>query len=77
VQWILFAVMGFGFITYVIVSERKLRREEEEEDDLVRTPEPEKVSTERRRVDPVALHRSRKRPKDRDADDEDALLDAR
>ncbi|MFS0793738.1 SURF1 family protein [Microbacterium sp. 1P10AE] len=80
VQWILFAVMGFGFITYVIVSERKLRREEEaeeDEDDLVPTPEPEKASTERRRVDPVALHRSRKRPKDRDADDEDALLDAR
>ncbi|MFF8187499.1 SURF1 family protein [Microbacterium sp. NPDC016588] len=81
VQWILFAVMGFGFITYVIVSERRLRREEAEEAELrgepEPTPEPEKVPTERRRVDPVALHRSRKRPKDRDADDEDALLDAR
>ncbi len=81
VQWILFAVMGFGFITYVIVSERRLRREEAEEAGLdgepEPTPEPERVSTERRRVDPVALHRSRKRPKDRDADDEDALLDAR
>ena len=81
VQWILFAVMGFGFITYVIVSERRLRREEAEEAELRGEPEPtpgpEEVPTERRRVDPVALHRSRKRPKDRDADDEDALLDAR
>ena len=81
VQWILFAVMGFGFITYVIVSERRLRREEAEEAELRGQPEPtpeaEQVPTERRRVDPVALHRSRKRPKDRDADDEDALLDAR
>lgn len=82
VQWILFAVMGFGFITYVIINERKLRREEDEDEDdedaLVEPlPSPEKPSGERRRVDPVALHRSRKRPKDRDADDEDALLDAR
>ncbi|ODT38596.1 MAG: hypothetical protein BGO45_08280 [Microbacterium sp. 71-36] len=81
VQWILFAVMGFGFITYVIVNERKLRREEAEDAEVdgapEATPEPEKVPHERRRVDPVALHRARKRPKDRDADDEDALLDAR
>ncbi len=81
VQWILFAVMGFGFLTYVIVSERRLRREDDDEDDNaddelpVSVPE---VSVEgRRRVDPVALHRARKRPRDRDADDEDALLDAR
>ena len=82
VQWILFAVMGFGFITYVIVSERKLRREEgddEDDDDVLleAVPAPEKVAGEKRRVDPVALHRARTRPKDRDADDEDALLDAR
>lgn len=83
VQWILFAVMGFGFITYVIVNERKLRREEAEDadaegDELIEAPpEPESVTTEKRRVDPVALHRARKRPKDRDADDEDALLDQR
>ncbi|SIR59821.1 SURF1 family protein [Microbacterium sp. RURRCA19A] len=81
VQWILFAVMGFGFIAYVIVNERKLRREEAEDAEgdgaPEATPEPEKVPHERRRVDPVALHRARKRPKDRDADDEDALLDAR
>jgi cytochrome oxidase assembly protein ShyY1 len=81
VQWILFAVMGFGFITYVIVSERKLRREEadDEDDDVLPEPipAPERPADEKRRVDPVALHRARKRPKDRDADDEDALLDAR
>jgi cytochrome oxidase assembly protein ShyY1 len=81
VQWILFAVMGFGFITYVIVSERKLRREEadDEDDDVLPepVPAPERPADEKRRVDPVALHRARKRPKDRDADDEDALLDAR
>ena len=83
IQWILFAVMGFGFITYVIINERKLRREDAEGDDDADDEDelpvaaPEKVAGERRRVDPVALHRSRKRPKDRDADDEDALLDAR
>jgi hypothetical protein len=79
IQWILFALMGFGFITYVIVSERKLRREEAEDDDeLVPAPTPATEHAEpRRRADPVALHRARKRPKDRDADDEDALLDAR
>ncbi|MFV9426122.1 SURF1 family protein [Microbacterium sp. S1037] len=81
IQWILFALMGFGFITYVIVSERKLRREEadaDDDDELAPVAPPVSESTEpRRRVDPVALHRARKRPKDRDADDEDALLDAR
>lgn len=78
VQWILFAVMGFGFLTYVIVSERRLRREEDEEDDdKLPVPAPEVSVEGRRRVDPVALHRARKRPRDRDADDEDALLDAR
>ncbi|MEV7769924.1 SURF1 family protein [Microbacterium sp. NPDC086615] len=80
IQWILFALMGFGFITYVIVSERKLRREEADDDDdeLAPVALPASESAEpRRRVAPVALHRARKRPKDRDADDEDALLDAR
>ncbi|MFN3950046.1 SURF1 family protein [Microbacterium sp.] len=80
IQWILFAIMGFGFITYVIVSERRLRREDADDDDehdVPATPSAEPAPTERRRVDPVALHRSRKRPRDRDADDEDALLDAR
>jgi len=79
VQWILFAVMGFGFIGYVIRSELRLRREDDEEDEdddapVAPTPAPHGG---RVRVDPVALHRARRRPRDRDADDEDALLDAR
>ncbi len=79
IQWILFAIMGFAFITYVIVNERKLRREEADDDDEspLTAAASAPSSGERRRIDPVALHRSRKRPKDRDADDEDALLDAR
>lgn len=79
IQWILFALMGFGFITYVIVSERRLRREDAEDDDdgVVPAAAPVRADEGRRRVDPVALHRSRKLPRDRDADDEDALLDAR
>lgn len=79
IQWILFALMGFGFITYVIVSERRLRREdaEDDDDDVVPAAAPVRADEGRRRVDPVALHRARKLPRDRDADDEDALLDAR
>lgn len=79
IQWILFALMGVGFITYVIVSERRLRREdaEDDDDDVVPAAAPVRADEGRRRVDPVALHRSRKLPRDRDADDEDALLDAR
>lgn len=79
IQWILFALMGFGFITYVIVSERRLRLEdaEDDDDDVVPAAAPVRADEGRRRVDPVALHRSRKLPRDRDADDEDALLDAR
>ncbi|MCI9857950.1 SURF1 family cytochrome oxidase biogenesis protein [Microbacterium proteolyticum] len=76
IQWILFAVMGFAFIGYVIVNERRLRREDAE-DDSTPVPAAETAPKESRRVDPVALHRLRKRPRDRDADDEDALLDAR
>ncbi|MFJ4038703.1 SURF1 family protein [Microbacterium sp. NPDC090007] len=78
VQWILFAVMGFGFIGYVIVNERKLRAEDAEDDDEIGGAfvPAQTDDTGRRRVDPVALHRARKRPRDRDSDDEDALLDA-
>ena len=76
VQWILFAIMGFGFLTYVIVSERKLRREGSDDEDEEPVPARATADTPRPRVDPVALHRARKRPRDRDADDEDALLDA-
>jgi cytochrome oxidase assembly protein ShyY1 len=51
VQWILFAIMGFAFILYVLVTERRHARED------------------------AASRRPRRR--DRDAEAEDALLDAR
>lgn len=50
VQWILFAIMGFAFILYVLVTERRHAREDAE----TRRP----------------------RRRDRDAEAEDALLDA-
>lgn len=71
IQWILFAGMGFAFIAYVIVSERRIRREDAEEA-RERGEEPEPT---RERLDPVTAHRRRKRHRDRDAADEDALLD--
>lgn len=74
IQWILFAVMGFGFLTYVIVSERRIRREEIEE---ARERGEDPPAPTRTKLDPITAHRSRKRPRDRDGADEDALLDAR
>lgn len=59
IQWILFAVMGFGFIGYVIRTEIRHRREDGEDAD----------------AGPAAPVRSA-RTRDRDAEDEDALLDA-
>lgn len=53
VQWILFAVMGFAFIGYIIVTERRYAREDAAE---------------------RAARKARRR--DRDAEAEDALLDA-
>ena len=64
VQWILFAVMGFIFIGYVIRTERRHRREDAEdtaEDDPTESAQPRAAASRRR---------------DRDAEDEDALLDA-
>lgn len=60
IQWILFAIMGFVFIWYVIRSERRARREEAED---------------AADADAAASVR-RPRRRDRDADDEDAILDA-
>lgn len=74
IQWILFAVMGFGFLSYVIVSERRIRREEIEE---ARERGEEPPAPTRTKLDPITAHRARKRPTDRDGADEDALLDAR
>ncbi|WP_019179273.1 SURF1 family protein [Microbacterium yannicii] len=65
IQWILFAVMGFVFIGYVIRTERRHRREDAEDDSV---EDPLDAST-----PSVAASRRRR---DRDADDEDAILDA-
>jgi cytochrome oxidase assembly protein ShyY1 len=62
IQWILFAIMGFVFIGYIIRTERRHRREEVAEQESA-------TSTGRER-----RPRSARRP-DRDAADEDALLD--
>ncbi|WP_228484487.1 SURF1 family protein [Microbacterium cremeum] len=62
IQWILFAVMGFIFIGYVIRTERRHRREEAEEDAAQDSGA-------------AAVPASRPR-RDRDAEDEDAILDA-
>lgn len=56
IQWILFAIMGFGFLWYVIRTERRHRKEDAEDPDAAR----------RRRI---------RRRTDRDADEEDALLE--
>ncbi|GAA1988059.1 SURF1 family protein [Microbacterium pumilum] len=60
IQWILFAIMGFVFIGYVIHTERRHRRDESEDSEDGAAPQPE-------------LPRRRR---DRDAVDEDALIDA-
>jgi len=65
IQWILFAVMGFVFIAYMIRTEIKARREDAEETDDEDDDEL-----------PTPARRPRARRKDRDADEEDALLDA-
>jgi cytochrome oxidase assembly protein ShyY1 len=60
IQWILFAIMGFVFIGYVIRTERRHRRDDAEDDGTDAAP-------------PVV---PAPRRRDRDAVDEDALLDA-
>ena len=60
IQWILFAVMGFVFIGYVIRTERRHRREDAEEEAASDAAPPRPAS----------------RRRDRDAEDEDALIDA-
>lgn len=56
IQWILFAIMGFGFIWYVIRTELRHRKEDAEDPD-------------------AAARRRTRRRTDRDADEEDALLE--
>ncbi|MGX1702401.1 SURF1 family cytochrome oxidase biogenesis protein [Microbacterium sp. NPDC055357] len=62
IQWILFAVMGFIFIGYMIRTEIIARREDAEDDEHSPPRPPRPAASARRR--------------DRDADAEDALLDA-
>lgn len=65
IQWILFALMGFVFIGYVIRTERRHRREDEQEaGSLADAPR-----------EPAGGRRPQRR-RDRDAEDEDALVDA-
>jgi cytochrome oxidase assembly protein ShyY1 len=63
IQWILFAIMGFVFIWYVIRSERRARREDAEDRAALAAG-----------VEPPVRAPIRRR-RDRDAEDEDALLD--
>ncbi|WOF24748.1 SURF1 family protein [Microbacterium betulae] len=72
IQWILFAVMGFIFIGYMIRTEITARREEAEPDDED-DDDDELEDAPRRRTPPVTR---RPRRRDRDADEEDALIDA-
>lgn len=67
IQWILFAAMGFIFIGYVIRTERRHRREDAAE------AVTEAGTATDAAARPAAASRRRR---DRDADDEDALLDA-
>lgn len=69
VQWILFAVMGFIFIGYMIRTEIRASRETDdpnEDDDLDDLEELERPTKRRRAA-----------RRDRDMEEEDALLDAR
>ncbi|MFD4960829.1 SURF1 family protein [Microbacterium sp. NPDC058389] len=70
IQWIMFAIMGFIFIGYVIRTERKHRREDAE-DGAAAGGDPERTPD----AAPAAVPASRRR-RDRDAEDEDALIDA-
>jgi cytochrome oxidase assembly protein ShyY1 len=63
IQWILFAIMGFVFIGYVIRTERRHRGEDAEEGTDASVP-------------PTAAANPPRRRRDRDAEDEDALIDA-
>lgn len=64
IQWILFAIMGFVFIGYVIHTERRHRREDAEDAAARAAGEPARVRPKREA-----------RRRDRDMEDEDALLD--
>ncbi len=78
IQWIMFAVMGFIFIWYVIRSERRIRREEAEDAAAVATlaqTDPEAAAALRAETSARRVRERREARRDRDARDEDALLD--
>jgi len=70
IQWILFAIMGFIFIAYMIRTEITARREDAEDAAAAAASAAEGAPAPSRPV------RAASRRRDRDADDEDALLDS-
>ncbi|MRH30300.1 SURF1 family protein [Microbacterium sp. SYP-A9085] len=78
IQWILFAVMGFIFIWYVIRSERRIHREEAEDAAAVAAlaaTDPEAAAALQAETSARRVRERRAARRDRDAQDEDALLD--
>ncbi|MEH3089232.1 MAG: SURF1 family protein [Microbacterium arborescens] len=80
IQWILFAIMGFVFIWYMIRTERRHRREDEEERAAAAASADAgtdaAADTSPRTVVPASLRRRRDAKRDRDMQDEDAILDS-
>lgn len=81
IQWILFAIMGFVFIWYMIRTERRHRREDEEDAAAAAASAGSPVRSvpplaETASVVPPALRRRRDAKRDRDMQDEDAILDS-
>ena len=70
IQWILFAIMGFVFIGYIIRTELKYRKEDREE-----APERSASGSDAASDDVPRSLRRAPRPRDRDMNDEDAILD--
>ncbi|WP_029145063.1 SURF1 family protein [Microbacterium luticocti] len=78
IQWIMFAVMGFVFIWYVIRSERRARREAAEDAAAVAAlaaTDPEAAAALEAEASARRMRERRAARRDRDAQDEDALLD--
>ncbi|MGU3356266.1 MULTISPECIES: SURF1 family cytochrome oxidase biogenesis protein [Microbacterium] len=87
IQWILFAIMGFVFIWYMIRTERRHRREDEEDAAAAaaltapvseESPAPAVTASgpHESSVVPPSLRRRRDTKRDRDMEDEDAILDS-
>ncbi len=73
IQWILFAIMGFVFIGYVIRTETRHRDEDDEDEAVARVTRPgDDSGTADEQREPARASRRR----ERDADVEDAILDA-